>query len=496
VSDSKINSCQSEWLLSCLSNNKNTFFGKQYNFSSINNIRQYQSQVPLHYYDDLKPWIHDIAKGGADILFKGSPIAFEKTSGSTGNSKLIPYSQESIKDFQNAVLPWLLNIKTKYGLDKGYAYWSLSPVTRSQNNEDLSVPLGLSDFEYLGENVSDYYSLLPAVPDWVGQIESVEDWRTYTLYWLLLREDLVFISVWSPTFFSELINNIEPCFLKLIKLLSIGGVYKNHKLESDYNALVRLKLYMGNKDTKILWPDLALVSCWESASSASYCKQLQENLYYASFEAKGLMLTEAVITVPNYNGQSTLACNSGFYEFYKNGIAYLANELIIDECYEVIITTSGGLYRYRTNDIVICDGYENDLPILQFMGRGGIQSDLVGEKLTEEFVGNCLSSISGFSMLIPNENNKPHYNLLIDSINYTEYSKLERKIDEKLENNPHYAYAKKIGQLDNLKIYPVEQVLEKYINCMLSKDMRMGDIKIPALSTDTSWLSSINGRMQ
>ena len=61
---------------------------------------------------------------------------------------------------------------------------------------------------------------------------------------------------------------------------------------------------------------------------------------------------------------------------------------------------------YRTGDLVRYTGMVQDLPELHFLGRADHSADLVGEKLTEAFVAQCLEDLPGFSMLAPVNGNK------------------------------------------------------------------------------------------
>lgn len=490
---------QEQWLLHCLQSNKNARFGQHYNFADIKNINDYQQQVSLHYYNDLKPWIDALAQGENSVLFDSSVIAFERTSGSTHASKLIPYSENSLLDFQKAILPWLKDISEHYKLHKGFAYLAISPATRKQEFTASGISIGLADERYFGDNINEensgsFFTLQAAVPQWVGSIEEVHDWQLYTLYWLICNKELVLISVWSPTFFIVLIEAIEKHYPRLSALFLNGGQYRQHRLPADKEAYQRLLQYMhskDSKDSKILWPKLKLVSCWADASSASYYAQLKKMLYYADFQAKGLLLTEGVITIPDNDGQTVLAAQSGFFEFLLNDQVLLAHELTLNHYYEVVITTSGGLYRYRTRDKVLCEAYKNGCPVLRFIGRDGIQSDLVGEKLTEEFVSSCLSFIEGFTMLLPCREKKSYYCLLVEKISYTAYSDIAERVDQQLSKNPHYAYARKIGQLGKVIVHTIEQPSDKYLQVMINNGMRMGDIKIPTLSLDYTLLKKM-----
>ncbi|MCW8932345.1 MAG: GH3 auxin-responsive promoter family protein [Gammaproteobacteria bacterium] len=491
MSKSDLQIVQEQWLLHCLHKNKKSRFGKRYNFSDIRCIKDYQQQVPLNHYNDLKPWIDALSQGENSILFDEPVIAFEVTSGSTHARKLIPYSESSLLDFQKAILPWLKLISEQYKLQSGFAYWALSPATRKQEFTDSGIAIGLPDERYLGENISSFFTLQTAVPHWVGNIEEVHKWQLYTLYWLICKKELAFVSVWSPTFFIVLIEAIDRHYSNLSALLLKGGQYNQHCLPADKEAYQRLLQYRNSKDSKILWPKLKLVSCWADASSKSYYAQLKKIFYYAAFQAKGLLLTEGVVTIPDKDGQTVLAGQSVFFEFLINDKIVLAHELTINSCYDVIITTSGGLYRYCTQDRVVCEGHRDGWPILRFIGRNGIQSDLVGEKLTEEFVTSCLSVIEDFSLLLPCRGKKPYYCLLLEKNVYTDYSDIAEILDQQLSKNSQYAYARKMGQLGKITVHTMEQPLDKYLQVMINDGMRMGDIKIPALSLDDTLLKKM-----
>src|SRR5271154_4496420 len=76
-----------------------TEFGRKHNFSTTFSIRDFKQAVPIHEYDDLKPYIQRIMQGEQNILWN-TPISwFAKSSGTTSDkSKFIPVSEESLQD--------------------------------------------------------------------------------------------------------------------------------------------------------------------------------------------------------------------------------------------------------------------------------------------------------------------------------------------------------------------------------------------------------------
>lgn len=76
-----------------------TFFGKKYDFQHIDNIADFQEHVPIHEYDDLKPYIERILNGEQNILWSSPITWFAKSSGTTSDkSKFIPVSMETLEE--------------------------------------------------------------------------------------------------------------------------------------------------------------------------------------------------------------------------------------------------------------------------------------------------------------------------------------------------------------------------------------------------------------
>jgi len=76
-----------------------TEIGRKYNFSKLFSIKEFKHAVPIHEYDDLKPYIHRIMQGEENLLWNTPINWFAKSSGTTSDkSKFIPISEESLQD--------------------------------------------------------------------------------------------------------------------------------------------------------------------------------------------------------------------------------------------------------------------------------------------------------------------------------------------------------------------------------------------------------------
>jgi len=425
------------WLSSVLARNAQTAYLRRY--GSPESLQDFRDQVPVVDYDDLRPWLERIESGESDVLFAGRPVAFERTAGSTGAAKVIPYSADGLRDFQCSILPWLTRVIDTYGIT-GRAYFSISPATRAPEFI-RDVPLGLPDGAYLGETGAALLARLTAVPFDVASITDVALWRKATLSHLTAARDLELISVWSPTFLLRLLDEID--------------------------------------DPQTLWPRLKLVSCWASAASKPFADELAARLPHARLQPKGLLSTETVVTVPDADDRPQLT-QYGFFEFERDRRVYLENELTVGGVYEVIATTASGLYRYRTGDLVRYEGQS----VFHFTGRGSLVSDLAGEKLTEPFVASCLQSVPGFRMLVPDGNG---YVLVADDSTSVDVDEIEHQ----LCNNPQYAYARRLGQLTTLRLMPVHRLFDRYAQAHMDDGARLGDIKPAALRNERTWLARL-----
>lgn len=470
---------QEAWLLDCLARNKDSAYGQYYQFAQIKNRSDYQKLLPIVDYETLIPWFKQLTHE-ENILFAEPVIAFEKTGGSHSGGKLIPYSKTGLDDFRRPLLAWLAELIDYYQLDEGCAYWALSPAMVQQQSEINGMTVGGGDALYLGEENLIAFMQLSAVPFSVATIQNLQDWQLLTLYYLIKRDDLRLISVWSPSFLLLLLEAIPLHQQSLSVLFNEGGVIADHQLNADKAAAKRLEAYSNSAQTQSLWPRLKVLSCWADANSASLAKTLQKHFPHANLQGKGLLSTEAIITTPNAQGRNLLCTSSNFYEFLDSqGHLYFSDELTLQQTYQVIVTTNSGLYRYNTGDQVICLGYQHEQPILQFMGRAGVVSDVVGEKLIESFVNQCLEDLQGHAMLAY-DSTHGGYRLLLEN-NVSNSQEVIAQVEQRLCHNPQYAYARKLQQLTPLTYQIVVALRQRYIDWCLRKNKRLGDIKLPTL---------------
>ncbi len=87
---------------------KDTQFGKEHSFETIQSYDDFKKQVPIRDYEQIKLYIEKIKEGKQNVLWKGKPIYFAKTSGTTSGIKYIPITKDSIPNHINSARDALL----------------------------------------------------------------------------------------------------------------------------------------------------------------------------------------------------------------------------------------------------------------------------------------------------------------------------------------------------------------------------------------------------
>ena len=109
---------QQSIFLSLLKAAANTDFGKEHGFDKIKTYQEFIQQVPIRDYEQFKPYIEKIKQGRHNVLWKGQPIYFAKTSGTTSGVKYIPISKDSIGNHINTARNALLYYMAETGNTK------------------------------------------------------------------------------------------------------------------------------------------------------------------------------------------------------------------------------------------------------------------------------------------------------------------------------------------------------------------------------------------
>jgi hypothetical protein len=109
-----------------------TQFGKDHHLAEVNTMEEFRQAVPVRDYEQLKPYVELIKEGKHNILWKGKPIYFAKTSGTTSGVKYIPITKDSIPNHinsaRNALLCYMAESGNSRFADGNMIFLSGSPV--------------------------------------------------------------------------------------------------------------------------------------------------------------------------------------------------------------------------------------------------------------------------------------------------------------------------------------------------------------------------------
>ena len=111
---------------------KSTIFGKDHGFNSISDYESFKKVVPIRDYEGLKSYIEQVKKGTPNVLWKGHPLYFAKTSGTTSGVKYIPITKDSISNHingaRNAILTYMATTGNTSFADGRMIFLSGSPI--------------------------------------------------------------------------------------------------------------------------------------------------------------------------------------------------------------------------------------------------------------------------------------------------------------------------------------------------------------------------------
>jgi len=304
---------------------KETEFGKDHNFGQIKSFSDFAKHVPVRDYEGLKPYVDKVVKGKENVLWKGKPLYFAKTSGTTSGAKYIPLTKESmpfhVEAARNAILHYIHETGNASFVPGKMIFLQGSPIMEEKNGIQFGRLSGIvAHFvpKYLQKN---------RMPSW--ETNCIEDWET--------KVDAIVEETFDKnmTVISGIPSWVQMYFEKLKQKggKPVGEIFKNFNLFiyggvnfEPYRA--KFENLIGRKvDSIELFP----------ASEGFFA-------YQDSQTAKGMLLL----------------LNAGiFYEFIKadeffneNARRYTIGEVQLGINYALIISTNAGLWGYNIGDTV------------------------------------------------------------------------------------------------------------------------------------------------
>jgi len=152
-----------------------------------------------------------------------------------------------------------------------------------------------------------------------------------------------------------------------------------------------------------VWPvEGTVINTWTGGSMGPYLRQLPQYFGDPPLRDLGLLASEGRMTIPVADGTPSgiLDVTTHYFEFLPEAEAnspkptvLAAHEVQEGGTYYLLPTTSYGLYRYHIHDLVRVTGFYNRTPLVEFLSKGALFSNLTGEKISEHHVTQSMAAV-------------------------------------------------------------------------------------------------------
>ena len=322
-------SAQREVLQDLVTAGQYTEIGRKYDFSKLFNTKTFKQAIPIHEYDDLKPYVERIMAGEQNILWNTPINWFAKSSGTTSDkSKFIPVSQESLVDGHYKAAKDILSL-----------YYMQHPESDLLTGKGLVIGgshtvSSLHDEAFFGDLSA---VLMQNTPFWGNWI------RTPELKIALMDEWENKIEMLATTTMQENVTSVSGVPTWTLVLFQ------------------RILELTGKENMKEVWPSLELYM-HGGVSFHPYKEQFKKLIggdvqYLEMYNAsEGFFAAQ---DKPNSEGMLLFLDHGIFYEFMpieeygkEEPQTIGLKDVELDKLYAPVISTNGGLWRYLIGDTI------------------------------------------------------------------------------------------------------------------------------------------------
>ena len=507
----------------------NTDFGRAHRFADIKSLDDYRRQMPITTYEYVEPYIKKVTEGNFNALLADKKVhMFALTSGTTATRKYIPVTPQYLADYKRGWNIWGLKVF------RDHRPVRFRPIVQiSGDLQEFSTQAGIPCGAVTGLTASMQMRIIRFLYGVPGSVSRVKD--AAAKYYIALRLSIPrkvgMIIAANP---STLINLARLGDLEkesLLRDMRDGTLSDRFDIPADVRADLAKKLAVkhpervreleeivrrtGTLMPKDYWPTDCILGNWMGGSMAPYLRQYPK--YYGSTPVRdvGLIASEGRMTIPMSDGTpaGTLDITSHFFEFVPEDeirspkpTVLTASELVPGRNYYILLTTSYGLYRYNIYDVVRCTGFHNATPLLEFLSKGSLFSNLTGEKVSEYHVTGAMSdvlrqmdlSLSSYSLAPCWSDEMPYYGLFIERADVSDPvlgRKLAAAVDRRLgEVNEEYAAKRQSRRLGPIRVLVLKagswEAWDK--NRLARTGGTMEQYKRPALVSDPKLRESLS----
>jgi hypothetical protein len=507
---------QSRLLQRVLDRNRDTRFGREHGFDRIKGYADFAQAIPVQTYETLRPYIEEQERTGEPSLSAERPVMYARTSGTTGQAKLLPVLPSTIREHKRSQA---IQSYVQFTADPGAYYGRLLAIVSpaEEGTLDSGTPYG-STSGFMYENMPAAAKAKYVLPPQVFGIADYELKYLLILRLAVAHRDVSHIACANPSTLVKLLSLLDTARSQLLHDVAGGTFSRMDELSAEVQSAIRSRLACRPRRVAELrtilaspqptfaqlWPELRLVSTWTGGSCriplASVRPALPPGarvaeLGYLSSEFRGTLVTN----VERNLGTPTV--HENFFEFVERDdwdrgqqVFRTIEQVEPGKEYYIIPTTGTGLYRYFMNDIVRVTGRFRGTPSIEFVQKGKGVTNITGEKVYESQVIDAVRSteeatglVSTFFVMLADENSGV-YRLVVECPTPMEsgqrwQSRTQGEVERRLgELNVEYAAKRASGRLRHLELLPVKPGTgEAYKRHCLQQGQREGQFKLVAL---------------
>lgn len=518
---------QTARLLDIVGRQATTTQGRALGFDGIRSLDDWRARVPLSDWDTTAPLVDRMVAGEENVLVPGTPIYYATTSGTTGRRKLIPVTSEFVAECRvaNRVL-YRTMLLAMPGLIRGKRLSMRSPQTEAISDVAEAGSITVA----LGGGVDDD-NLLDAVP--VG-VFSVKDFglRYRLALRFALQERITVASAINPSTLHLYATTLADAAMELARGLEDGGFGVDDSaldgvldsvLDDATRAALRARLRKAPEAARRLresaerhgaprmadvFPELQGLVTWKGGASSWWLDRLRASYGELPILDYGYAASEGCFGAPlsTDGADSVLLPHGHLIELLPEGEQDSTKTVFLDEAepggrYEVVVTTSAGLSRYRMYDIVEVTGWMERAPLAVFRHKAGTMCSITGEKLGEAHVAAALSAVgfSGSGIVLapfyPGGDGTPGYRAVVEEGAVGDVNAFAAALDAALQGANEELQAKRQSQ--RLAPLVVETVAPGAFSAWRRRRVEAGapdaHVKTPLLSVDGSLIAALRG---
>ncbi len=485
-----------ELLLKLVEDNKDTEYGRKYNFKDIHSIEDYKKNVPFSVYDDYAPYIERMINNNENNLISVYPaVHYAVSSGSVGVPKNIPVSEATIECYKKYSCNLIFGLMDEFYRKKtGKSYINGKGLNTLEVRE-MTTKNGIVKGPISSTTSRANKKFLPYVfssPMEIVFTEEVMDLKYLQLRFGLEDRNLSFMLGAFMTSLVDLMTYMNTNWKTLCDEIENGILNKDAHIPEKVRTQLEKYLKPNPKradelreefkkgfDTPIIpriWKNMSWIYAIGTGGFASYTEKMRKYSGDIPIDFSVYGASEALMAVARNveEGEFVLIPDSGFYEFVPmdsddENITYTIDELEVGKDYEIIVTNLSGFYRYRIKDVIRVTGFYKQAPKIKFVYRKNQMISIAGEKTNDEAVSWAVEQfaketgckISDYSIEADTECEPGRYIVYLEPDRMLPLEKMDeytKLIEEKLSiANPSFGAKVKNGILSKTVLYFEQQ---------------------------------------